>query len=181
MAAKLASTIQAEILETSEAEKAFEPWWDKTKKYLIYGLVIGGLVILPSGLMSSSLMCTKCTKQIPACQNLTDEEFTDEKLTTHWKFDSAYGTYHSVDPWLYYLPLILLAMALILLAIDKVFEVVFKSVQEIQSFYQLVQKELGQKNETDSDANEVLKMQVEMEQTFGHGSTWNIYGNYVAK
>ena len=180
MAASLGKTIQAEILDSSEAENAFEPFWDKCKKYLIYGLVIGGLVIIPTGLMSGSLMCSKCNSEIPSCQEPLKSQ-TQDNLDPNWKFTSSYCTYNSVDHGVYYLPLILFAMALVLLAVDKVFDVVFKSGPEIQSFYQLVQKELGEKNETSSDVNRSLKMQVEMEQTFGHGSSSNVFKSYVIK
>ena len=185
MAASLGKTIQAEILDSSEAENAFEPFWDKCKKYLIYGLVIGGLVIIPTGLMSGSLMCSKCNSEIPSCQeplkSQTLDQDVQDNLDPNWKFTSSYCTYNSVDHGVYYLPLILFAMALVLLAVDKVFDVVFKSGPEIQSFYQLVQKELGEKNETSSDVNRSLKMQVEMEQTFGHGSSSNVFKSYVIK
>ena len=150
MAASLGKTIQAEILDSTEAENAFEPFWDKCKKYLIYGLVIGGLVLIPTGLMTGALNCSKCHSEIESCQPYLD---VPDKLNPQWKFQSAFCTYNSVHAGVYYLPLILFAMALVLLAIDKVFDVLFKSGPEIQSYYQLVQKELGEKNEMSSDVN----------------------------
>ena len=154
MAASLGKTIQAEILDSTEAENAFEPFWDKCKKYLIYGLVIGGLVLIPTGLMTGSLNCSKCHSEIKGCLEHPDfNPDVQDKLNPQWKFQSAFCTYNSVHAGVYYLPLILFAMALVLLAIDKVFDVLFKSGPEIQSYYQLVQKELGEKNEMSSDVN----------------------------
>ena len=154
MAASLGKTIQAEILDSTEAENAFEPFWDKCKKYLIYGLVIGGLVLIPTGLMTGALNCSKCHSEIQSCQNFRNQNpDVKDKLNPQWKFQSAFCTYNSVHAGVYYLPLILFAMALVLLAIDKVFDVLFKSGPEIQSYYQLVQKELGEKNEMSSDVN----------------------------
>ena len=36
------------VLGTTEAERAFEPWWDTAQDFLVYGLIVlGKLVIIP--------------------------------------------------------------------------------------------------------------------------------------
>ena len=42
--AAIGAALMGKVLGHSEAEKAFRPWWDSLEDYLIYGLVMIGVV-----------------------------------------------------------------------------------------------------------------------------------------
>jgi hypothetical protein len=56
----LGTTIMG-ALGHSEAEKMFRPWWDTLEDFVIYGLIMLGLVISPTTIFNGTpLYCTPC-------------------------------------------------------------------------------------------------------------------------
>ena len=56
----------------SESERAFQPWWDKISDYTVYGLVILGVMLVPTSMViATPLDCTYCQElncEIPPLQ-----------------------------------------------------------------------------------------------------------------
>ena len=128
-----------------------------------------GLAIFPTGLMTSSVLCGPCFDDIPACENHKNPD--PSSLKASWKFTSKFCSFHSVDPWIYYLPLLVLSVSLTLLGIKLFFDSIFQSGTEIQTFHGLVEKKW-----TDNS-----NLAIEMEKKFGHGPSTNFFACYVAK
>jgi len=59
--ASLGNALVTKILGHSAAEKAFRPWWDNLEDFLVYGLVMLGLVVAPTAVINSTpLDCNYC-------------------------------------------------------------------------------------------------------------------------
>ena len=123
--------------------------------------------------MSSSLLCGPCFDNIPACQGFENPD--PYLLKASWKFTAKYCSFNSVNPWIYYLPLLVMSVSLTILGIKYFFNSIFQSGAEIKIFHELVKKNLGDDKTTSS------KFPIEMEKKFGHGPTSNFYACYVAK
>ena len=132
-----------------------------------------GLVIFPTGLMSSSLMCGPCFDSISACKGYENSD--PSLLKASWKFTAKYCSFNSVNPWIYYLPLLIMSVSLTILGIKFFFNSIFQSGTEIKTFDELVKKNLAEDDGSNS------KFPIEMEKKFGHGATSNFYACYVAK
>ena len=50
--AAIGAALMGRVLGHSEAEKAFRPWWDALEDYLIYGLVMLGVVLVPTAIIT---------------------------------------------------------------------------------------------------------------------------------
>ena len=47
----------------SEQEKMFRPWWDALEDFVIYALIMLGLIVSPTTIFNGTpLFCTLCTK-----------------------------------------------------------------------------------------------------------------------
>ena len=69
--ATLGATIISNVFGQTDAEKAFRPWWDNLEDFLIYGLIMLGLIVMPTAIINSTpLYCTLC-KNEGQCGNRT--------------------------------------------------------------------------------------------------------------
>ena len=49
------------VVTHSKAEMAFHPWWDDMEDYMVYGLVMVGIVLIPSAIVTGTpLDCNFC-------------------------------------------------------------------------------------------------------------------------
>ena len=131
------------VLGHSEAEKAFRPWWDSLEDYLIYGLVMIGVVLVPTAIITGTpLDCNFCQQDFCTQHgpNFTNVGKEDPKFNGWWvkKFCTYNG---SVDAFLLYYPYFLLMIALILFALERVFLKTFKAGDKLEKFYCLLVKE----------------------------------------
>ena len=47
----------------SEHEKMFRPWWDALEDFVIYGLIMLGLIVSPTTIFNGTpLFCTLCSQ-----------------------------------------------------------------------------------------------------------------------
>ena len=54
----------------SEQEKMFRPWWDALEDFVIYALIMLGLIVSPTTIFNGTpLFCTLCT-QVSNCHLL---------------------------------------------------------------------------------------------------------------
>jgi len=140
--AAVGSFLMGRLLGHSEAEKAFRPWWDSLEDNLIYGLVLVGLIVVPTAIiMGTPLDCNFC--QADHCQ--TDEEtftnnLTDPKFNAWWvkKYCTMNG---SVEPFMLYFPYFLLFIAIVLYTVERVFLRVFQAGLKLETFYKFLVKE----------------------------------------
>ena len=146
--AAIGAALLGKVLGHSEAEKAFRPWWDSLEDYLIYGLVMIGVVLVPTAIITGTpLDCNYC--QADFCGSFTNStttiEYTnkgreDPKFNASWV--KKYCTFNgSVDGFLLYYPYFLLMIALILFALERVFLKTFKAGDKLEKFYNLLVKE----------------------------------------
>ena len=54
--AAIGAALMEKVNGHSEAEMAFRPWWDRLEDYLIYGLVMIGIVLVPTAQWESALV-----------------------------------------------------------------------------------------------------------------------------
>ena len=161
--ASLGNALVGRILGHSAAEKAFRPWWDTLEDYLVYGLVMLGLLTVPTSIITSGtpLDCNFCKGDI--CKGL-GEEFNktppagkedDPGFNAWWV--KKYCTQTAVDEFILYFPFILLLMALFLVLIENSFIKIFKAGLKLDMIYGLLVKDqlLDAKNEKIDNVDEV--------------------------
>jgi len=130
------------VLGHSSAEKAFRPWWDTLEDFLIYSLVLLGIIVVPTAIITGTpLDCNFC--QEDHCQSEGKIFFnnqTNPSFNAWWvkKFCTMNG---AVDPFLLYFPYFLLIIALSLFFIERVFSKIFEAGNKLEKFYNLLQRE----------------------------------------
>jgi len=135
--ASLGSALINKVLGHSEAENVFRPWWDKFEDLLVYGLVMLGLMVVPTSMvMGTPLECTLCKDDLCNPYNYTGTG-EDPDYNKIWvkKLCTFNG---SVDSILLYFPYILLLIALAMVLIEKIFLALFKANQKLDKFYKLL-------------------------------------------
>lgn len=135
------------VLGHSEAEKAFRPWWDSLEDFLIYGLVLLGIVLVPTAIITGTpLDCNYC--QADHCtSNGTNPQFNNQAngkenpgFNAWWvkKYCTMSG---SVEPFMLYFPYFLLLIAMGLVFIERVFLKAFKAGTKLERFHSLLIRE----------------------------------------
>jgi len=141
--AAIGSLLMDKVLGHSTAEKAFRPWWDTLEDFLIYSLVLLGIIVVPTAIITGTpLDCNFC--QEDHCQSKHGKVFynnlTNPNFNAWWvkKFCTMNG---AVDPFMLYFPYFLLIIALSLFFIERVFSKIFESGNKLEKFYNLLLKE----------------------------------------
>ena len=178
--AAIGAALMGKVLGHSEAEKAFRPWWDSLEDYLIYGLVMIGVVLVPTAIITGTpLDCNYCQQDFCGTfSNDTHPSSTpkDPKFNAGWV--KKYCTFNgSVDGFLLYYPYFLLMIALILFALERVFLKTFKAGDKLEKFYNLLVKEkvLGVADPEEDMAHDVVDGgvdAVELRYSFKHSQSY---------
>ena len=130
-------TALVNALGHSEAEKAFRPWWDSLNDLLIYGLIMIGLVLVPTTIvMGTPLDCNYCSSQTN-CSNGDTRD--NPNFNLHWVKKKCTAT--SVGFFLQYYPYFILMLASVLLFIEKIFHRMFKGGNKVERLYKFLVKE----------------------------------------
>ena len=151
--ALIGTQLMSNVFGHSKAEKAFRTWWDMVEDYMIYSLVAIGLVVMPTAMVTSSqLECTLCKNETGYCgENPTSHYDTDPKFNSWWVKQAC--TFNgSVGSFMLHFPYILLIIALVLFAIERVFTVVFKEGAKHETLYSVLVHRKVIKEETNTDA-----------------------------
>ena len=61
--AAIGSALLGRVVSHTKAEMAFHPWWDDMEDYMVYGLVLVGLILIPQAVVSGTpLFCEYCVE-----------------------------------------------------------------------------------------------------------------------
>jgi len=195
--ASLGNALVTKILGHSKAEKAFTPWWDNCQDFMVYGMVMLGLIVAPTAIINSSpLECIKCSPDDTVnCQadKLHIEEGEEERSV--WKQDeelfsknrwwvNKYCLMEAMDRFMLYFPYILLVMALLLVFIQRGFARVLKTSMKMDNFYNLLVKEDGdEKTKSEVEGLELdledSRGAIEVSHSFDHSSYYHL--SYVLR
>jgi len=143
--AAIGTALMSRVLGHSAAEKAFRPWWDSLEDFLIYGLVMLGIIIVPTAIITGTpLDCNYCQEDF--CQNVhepfnqTNVGKEDPKFNAWWikKFCTLNG---AVPAFMLYFPYFLLMVALVLVFIERVFQKAFNAGSKLDKFYSVLVRE----------------------------------------
>ena len=178
--AAVGTALLSKVLGHSQAEKAFRPWWDSLEDYLIYALVMTGVVLVPTAIVTGTpLDCNFCQANFCGA-NITNGDRDDPKFNAWWV--KKYCTYNgSVHDFLLYYPYFLLFFALILFALERIFIKTFKAGNKVEKFYNLLVKEkiLGDEaGEATSDHDggvEAMELRISFKQSSSY------FYNYLAR
>lgn len=177
--ATLGSAILNKVLGHSEAEKVFRPWWDKLEDLLVYGLVMLGLMVVPTSLVTGNpLECTFCHGDLCIAYN-DSGTVSDPGYYMVWvkKFCTFNG---SVDSFLLYFPYILLLIALALVLIEKIFLALFKANQKLDKFYKLLAQQNIVEQGNGGGVEPQTRLAVEVEESF-HSSEDKYFASYLIR
>ncbi len=184
--ASLADALVSKALGHTAAEQAFRPWWDNLEDYLVYSLVMLGIIVLPTAIINNTpLDCTWCQVGLPGCPvNYTSINTKDPEYNAWWV--KKYCTFEFVDGFILYFPYTLLIMALVLLLIERGFVTIFKAGLKLDAFYNLLVSESllegAVSTSTDEKSKKVTKaafiemenskLVVEVAQSFSQSSSY---------
>jgi len=179
--AAIGSLLMDKVLGHSSAEKAFRPWWDTLEDFLIYSLVLLGIIVVPTAIITGTpLDCNFCQEDHCVWH---DEIFYNNKSNPNFnawwvkKFCTMNG---GLDPFMLYFPYFLLIIALSLFFIERIFSKIFEAGDKLEKFYNLLMKEnvLDPKAVPEGGACQVAtdggKEAVEIRQSFKNSNTFFI-------
>jgi len=185
--AALGTTLMSKVLGHSEAEKAFRPWWDNLEDFMIYGLVMLGLIVIPTAMiMGTPLDCNYCQADHCGLNFINNASFPinmssirqDPKFSGWWvkKYCTLNGT---VKHFMLYFPYLLLIVALVLVLIERFFLRIFKAGLKMERFYKLllrenilVKDEDGKITDVAEDFTDGGREAIEVRQSFRRSSTY---------
>ncbi|CAB4069676.1 LRRC8 [Lepeophtheirus salmonis] len=136
--ASLGNALVNKILGHSEAEKAFRPWWDNLEDFLVYGLVMLGLIVAPTAIINGTpLDCNFCTED--GCKDYFERTNTShrdaEPPDYNFWWVKKYCTMTAVDGFILYFP-------------------IFQAGLKLEAFYSLIQKDIEETQEDFSSTNQ---------------------------
>ena len=156
--AAIGAALMGRVVSHTKAEMAFHPWWDDMEDYMVYGLVMVGVVLIPSAIVTGTpLDCNFCphrnfTSDPEGCVN--DDDVKNPGFNGWWA--KKYCTYNgSVHDFLLYFPYFILLIALTLFTLEKVFQRGFKSSEKSNKLYNLVKRQMILDDETDGPSDVV--------------------------
>jgi len=168
--AALGAAVMGKVMGKTEAEEAFRPWWDSLSDYILYGLAMISVVLLPTAMFTAApLWCNPCLDK-EHCggkelgnQSHIDDVWPDRSDNAWWV--NKYCLMNQVDGVVLHLPYILITATMLLFAIEKVFLAMRKgNIIQNKFFALLVDYEILRSNEGKA-GNEVLVVGDELEQS----------------
>merc|ERR1711971_980552 len=168
--AALGAAVMGKVMGKTEAEEAFRPWWDSLSDYILYGLAMISVVLLPTAMFTAApLWCNPCLDK-EHCggkelgnQSHIDDVWPDRSDNAWWV--NKYCLMNQVDGVVLHLPYIQITATMLLFAIEKVFLAMRKgNIIQNKFFALLVDYEILRSNEGKA-GNEVLVVGDELEQS----------------
>ena len=184
--AAIGALLMDKVLGHSTAEKAFRPWWDTLEDFLIYSLVLLGIIVVPTAIITGTpLDCNFCQEE--HCQyqgKIYSNNLSDPSFNAWWvkKFCTMNG---AVDPFMLYFPYFLLLIALSLFFIERVFSKAFEAGDKLEKFYNLLLKEnvLDEKVTPEGGACQLIsdggREAIEIRQSFQNSN--NFFISYLVR
>lgn len=172
--ALIGTQLMSQVFGHSKAEKAFRTWWDVLEDYMIYSLVALGLVVMPTSMITSSqLECTLCKNETGYCGQTPNIPYDKDPAFNSWWVKQACTFNGSVGSFMLHFPYILLIIALVLFAIERVFTVVFKEGAKHETLYAVLVHRKVIKEESTSDTVDGRHI-AEIKQSFSNSKGYYI-------
>jgi len=163
--AMLGAAVMGKVMGKSEAEEAFRPWWDSLSDYILYGLAMISVVLLPTAMFTASpLWCNACLEGHCGEHDLGENQ---TRSTDQGWWVNKYCLMNQVDGVVLHLPYFLITATMLLFAVEKVFLAMRKgNIIQNKFFALLVDYEiLSSSNKEGKAGNEVLVVGDELEQS----------------
>uniref|UniRef100_A0A0K2TQZ0 Uncharacterized protein n=1 Tax=Lepeophtheirus salmonis TaxID=72036 RepID=A0A0K2TQZ0_LEPSM len=186
--ASLGNALVTKILGHSAAEKAFRPWWDNLEDFLVYGLVMLGLIVAPTAIINGTpLDCNFCAEE--DCRIYFNRTNTSHRDPENPGYNSLwvkkYCTMTAVDGFILYFPYLLLIMALVIVLIERVFLRIFRAGLKLDAFYSLVQKNLEDAEEEfnvdEKEYDDSVNNRTAIEVLHSFTSNSNYFASYMVR
>jgi len=163
----------------SDEEKMFRPWWDALEDFVIYGLIMLGLIVSPTTIFNGTpLYCTLCRLPGQCGPNSTAEADPGH----HVYYVKEFCTQATISRFTQYFPYILLLVAFLLAGIERFFDKIFATGHQITEFHSLLAQSAKSSVITEdsqtSSVEDNIQM-VEVRQSFKHGS--HFYVSYLLR
>ena len=148
--ALVGSALLEKVTEDDPAKRAFQPWWDTTSDFLAYGLILLGLVAMPTSMFySTPLDCQVCKETLRNCDfmhgkkgfypvgNITTNKTISEPDFSKW-WANKYCNKNSIHYFTLYFPYALIIIPLCMVAVERIFVKGFKASMKLDKFYHQV-------------------------------------------
>ena len=174
--AQIGQELMSQVFGHSKAEKVFRTWWDVLEDYIIYSLVAMGLLVMPTSMITSSqLECTLCKNETGFCGATPKTPYDEDPNFNSWWVKNACTFNGSVESFMLHFPYVLLIIALILFAVERVFTVLNKEGTKHESLYTVLVTRRVITEETVSDVVDGRNID-EIKQSFSKSrSYYNCY------
>merc|ERR1711971_563046 len=161
--AALGAAVMGKVMGKTEAEEAFRPWWDSLSDYILYGLAMISVVLLPTAMFTAApLWCNPCLDKEHCGGN--ELGINQSYIEAGWRVND-YCLMNQVDGVVLHLPYILITATMLLFVIEKVFLAMRKgNIIQNKFFALLVDYEILRSSEGKT-GNEVLVVGDELEQS----------------
>merc|ERR1711971_1517646 len=161
--AALGAAVMGKVMGKTEAEEAFRPWWDSLSDYILYGLAMISVVLLPTAMFTAApLWCNPCLDKEHCGGN--ELGINQSYIEAGWRVND-YCLMNQVDGVVLHLPYILITATMLLFVIEKVFLAMRKgNIIQNKFFALLVDYEILRSSEGKA-GNEVLVVGDELEQS----------------
>merc|ERR1711971_306350 len=110
--AALGAAVMGKVMGKTEAEEAFRPWWDSLSDYILYGLAMISVVLLPTAMFTAApLWCNPCLDKEHCGGN--ELGINQRYIETGWRVND-YCLMNQVDGVVLHLPYILITATMLL-------------------------------------------------------------------
>ena len=171
-----------QVASHTQAEMAVHPWWDDMEDYMVYGLVMVGVVLIPSAIVTGTpLDCNFCPPKSSSNNHcVNDDNVTNPKFNAWWtkKFCTYNGTVH---PFLLHFPYFILLIALTLYTLEKLFQRGFKSSKKINKLYRLVKRQMSLDDDTEGPVAVVDSRFEALELSYSLAKGRSYFYSYLAR
>ncbi|XP_059090515.1 uncharacterized protein LOC131886258 isoform X2 [Tigriopus californicus] len=192
----LEGDVRKSLLDRTDAEKVFRPWWDTVEDMLLNCLIALGFLTLPTAYVTGNpVECvlhpnlwnkTSLWSNPLGVGHLYQDEYEEESMgypvgtvrITHW-YVKRYCTEKFVSKFVFYFPYILLIVPLTLVLVDRIFIKTFAAGNKIKQFYELLVEDSLRREDVDSLSRENMKNLHEIMQSFRFSNV--CYWSYLSR
>ncbi|XP_059092608.1 uncharacterized protein LOC131887897 isoform X2 [Tigriopus californicus] len=164
-------------LQKSEAQKAFNPWWEDLEDKLLYGTMILGMISLPFNMVSNTPVECTLNQDHPSFRNLS---LVDQSpMRYHHFYLRKFCTMNFIHDSMVFLPFLLILCPLPLVGIERMCLRFFGVLKRMNAFYTLLVKDSLDREDVEAFEKEKARSSHEILQMFRDSN--GIYFAFIAK
>jgi len=184
--AVLGSTLLSNVFAQTEAEKVLRPKIETLKDYMVYGIILLGVVLVPFTMLGTGtpINCNFCKGTDCTIMGAKYQNNKTDPGYSHW-FVKSYCTMNGhimdkdegVKPFMLYFPFYLLFTGAVLISIEKVLHPLFGAKENMEEFYKIVINKEKRMQDVPRSKDEKLTVVTKVQKsdgTFAWANDWEM-------